>query len=92
MKADNLEDADKLLGLINLTYAIGGMVGSILGGVLSTSIGRMRTLRLNQVVIIAAYILHWFDETEWCIYVARILSGICSVISSSTSPKAMKDI
>jgi MFS family permease len=79
------DDVNSYYGNLNLFFSIGAGLGCIIGGILASKVGRVRTVIACEVFILMVYGLMLIDNI-WMLNVSRFMSGIGAGITSTVGP------
>ena len=65
-------------------YVLGMVIGSLVGGYVSSVIGRVKTMALFGLPIIMSNICVAIAETPLMIHISSFMEGLCGVVCMST--------
>ncbi|XP_015836499.1 facilitated trehalose transporter Tret1 isoform X2 [Tribolium castaneum] len=85
LKAD-LQITDLQFSWISGLMPLAALLGGLLGGPLIEGLGRKWTLLLTNVLFLVSWIINYFAQEYWYLYISRSISGCGVGIASLTLP------
>lgn len=81
-----------LLGLVSSCYVAGGMIGCLLGGVLSNWLGRKTTSFIAGALTLLGSILSAVSPTFWFLNLTRVVVGMGNSMSIVSAPMMVAEM